>query len=66
VTAAGWDTFSTVLRNSTLVLEEFHLGSNILNDHVIVSFADALAQNNKLRVLDLSDVDGVTELDGMP
>jgi Ran GTPase-activating protein (RanGAP) involved in mRNA processing and transport len=62
VTAAGWDTFSTVLRNPTLVLEEFHLGNNILNDQVIISFADALAQNNKLRVLDLSDVDGLTEL----
>jgi Ran GTPase-activating protein (RanGAP) involved in mRNA processing and transport len=62
VTAAGWDTFSTVLRNPTLVLEEFHLGNNILNDLVIISFVDALAQNNKLRVLDLSDVDGLTEL----
>ena len=62
VTAAGWDTFSTVLRSHTSVLEEFHIGNNILNDQVIVSFSDALAHNNKLWVLDLSDVDGVTEL----
>jgi hypothetical protein len=62
VTAAGWDTFSTVLRNPTSVLEEFHLGNNILNDQVIISFVDALAQNIKLRVLDLSYVDGLTEL----
>ena len=61
VTAAGWDTFSTVLRSHTSVLEEFHLCKNILNDQVIVSFADALAHNNKLRVLDLSNIDGVTE-----
>ena len=44
------------------MLEEFHIGNNILNDQVIVSFSDALAHNNKLWVLDLSDVDGVTEL----
>lgn len=61
VTAAGWDAFSTVLRNPTSVLEEFHLGSNILNDQVIVSFVDALAHNNKLRVLHLGGIDGITE-----
>ena len=62
VTAAGWDSFSAVLRNPTLVLEELYMGNNILNDQVIVSLADALTHNNKLRVLDLSNVAGLTEL----
>lgn len=62
VTASGWDSFSAVLRNPTSVLEELYMGNNILNDQVIVSLADALAHNNKLRVLDLSNVAGLTEL----
>ena len=50
VTDAGWVAFSTVLRNPNTALEELLLESNI-NAEVMISFANSLANNNKLRVL---------------
>ena len=62
VTDAGWEAFSAVLRNPTLmsVLEELHLGGNSINDRDVASFAGALVANNTLRVLDLSNNYDVT------
>ena len=51
VTATGWVGFSTVLRNPNSSLEKLDLRGNRINDHVMTSFADALANNNMLREL---------------
>ena len=56
VTDAGWEAFSAILRNPTLmsVLEELHLSWNSINDRAVASFAGTLVANNKLLVLYLS------------
>jgi hypothetical protein len=45
--------FSTVLRNPNSALEILDLSDNRINNHVMTSFADALANNNLLRELNL-------------
>jgi len=52
VTPAGWANFSTVLRNPTSALEVLRVWSDSINDEVLYSFADALANNKKLKGLD--------------
>ena len=59
VTATGWVGFSTVLRNPNSALEILDLSDNRINDHVMTSFADALANNNLLRELNL-DLENVS------
>ena len=59
VTATGWVGFSTVLRNPNSALEILDLRGNLINDHVMTSFADALANNNLLRELNL-DLENVS------
>ena len=53
VTAMGWVGFSTVLRNPNSALEILDLSDNHINDHVMTSFAEVLANNNMLRELNL-------------
>ncbi len=53
VTATGWVGFSTVLRNPNSALEILHLSDICINDNVMTSFADGLANNNLLRELNL-------------
>jgi len=55
VTATGW----AVLRNPNSALEKLDLRGNRINDHVMTSFADALANNNMLRELNL-DLENVS------
>ena len=59
VTATGWVGFSTVLRNPNSALEILDLSGNHINDHVMTSFADVLANNNMLRELNL-DLENVS------
>jgi len=59
VTATGWVGFSTVLRNPNSALEKLNLRGNRIIDHVMTSFADALANNNLLRELNL-DLENVS------
>jgi len=56
VTTAGWVDFSTVLRNPTSALKVLCVSNDSINDEVIQSFADALANNNKLRELNIFTV----------
>jgi Ran GTPase-activating protein (RanGAP) involved in mRNA processing and transport len=53
VTPAGWMNLSTILRNPTSALEVIYVRNNSINDEVVYSFADALANNNKLRKLNV-------------
>ena len=53
VTSTGWMNFSSVLRNPTSALEVLTVWSGSINDEVMHSFADALANNNKLRELNV-------------
>jgi hypothetical protein len=59
VTATGWVGFSAVLRNPNSALEKLDLRGNRINDHVMTSFADALANNNMVRELNL-DLENVS------
>jgi hypothetical protein len=51
ITQAGWVALSNVLRNPNSALEELDLTSNFINDEVMFSFAEALANNRRLRAL---------------
>lgn len=53
VTNAGWDALSIVLRSSTSALKKLDLSSNTITDNSIGCLADALANNNSLRELEL-------------
>jgi hypothetical protein len=53
VTPKGWKTLSRVLRNPNSSLEILDLRNNRMNDKVVVSFAEALANNHRLRELKL-------------
>jgi hypothetical protein len=46
---AGWSAFSPVLRNPESALEIIDLSKNSINDDVMQSFSDALANNTKLK-----------------
>ncbi len=60
VTPAGWETFSTVLRNPISALEYLHMDNNSINDHALVSFIDALSNNNMLQRFEISGNDDIT------
>ena len=51
VTTAAWRAIAPVLRSPQSALEKLELTFNILTDHVVVSLANALTQNNKLKEL---------------
>eukprot|EP00579_Thalassiosira_antarctica_P013627 CAMPEP_0201938610 /NCGR_PEP_ID=MMETSP0903-20130614/41659_1 /ASSEMBLY_ACC=CAM_ASM_000552 /TAXON_ID=420261 /ORGANISM="Thalassiosira antarctica, Strain CCMP982" /LENGTH=652 /DNA_ID=CAMNT_0048479899 /DNA_START=124 /DNA_END=2079 /DNA_ORIENTATION=+ len=51
VTAAGWEAFSTVLQNPNSALEKLDLQSNSINDGTMISTANSLVKNNKLKEL---------------
>jgi Ran GTPase-activating protein (RanGAP) involved in mRNA processing and transport len=53
VTPEGWKTLSRVLRNPNSSLEVLDLRNNRMSDKVVVSFAEALANNHRLRELKL-------------
>ena len=53
VTAAGWVTLSSALRDPNSALEKLDLSRNRINDNVMASYADALSTNSKLRELKL-------------
>jgi hypothetical protein len=53
VTAAGWVALSIVLRYPSSALEKLDLSRNHINNTVMVSYADALSDNSKLRELEL-------------
>ena len=54
VTAAGWASFSFILRIPHSALKVINLGGNRINDNAMMSFADALANNIKLKRLYIS------------
>ena len=61
VTVSGWRAFAAVLQNPNSALERIHLDCNQINDDVMVSFANLLVHNNKLKDMFLDDdFDGVT------
>jgi hypothetical protein len=49
VTAACWLTLSSALRDPKSVLEKLDLSCNRINDNVMVSYADVVSINSKLR-----------------
>jgi hypothetical protein len=51
VTIEGWRSLSTVLRSPTSVLETLGLNRHRINDDAMISFANALANNRRLREL---------------
>jgi Ran GTPase-activating protein (RanGAP) involved in mRNA processing and transport len=56
VTPAGWANFSNVLRNPTSALDLLKVWGGSINDEVMHSFADALANNNKLKELNIGSI----------
>ena len=60
VTQAGWETFSTVLRNPISALERLYLGGSSINDHALVSFVDALNNNKTLQRFEIDGNDDIT------
>jgi hypothetical protein len=60
VTPAGWETFSTVLRNPISALEHLHLNNNSINYHALDSFVDALNNNKTLQCFEISGNDDIT------
>ena len=51
VTSSGWSSFSSVLHNPNSELEKIDLGYNSIDDDAVVSFANSLVNNNKLKEL---------------
>jgi hypothetical protein len=51
VTAEGWRAFSAVLLNPNSALEKIDLAYNSIDNDALVSFANALRHNNKLKEL---------------
>ena len=63
ITASGWRTFSAALRCPNSALAKLDLRFNsMIDNNVLVSFANSLAHNNKLKelFLDYDEDDGVT------
>ena len=56
VTATGWEAVASVLRNPNSALERLDLNSNRIDDRAIVSLTNALAVNNRLRELNLREI----------
>ena len=61
ITPAGWQSFAPVLRNPNSALDKLDVSHNPLGDQVMISFAEALANNKKMRVLKV--VVGDNEID---
>jgi hypothetical protein len=55
VTAATSEASSAILQNPTSGLEKINMDIIRINDSVLVSFANALANNNKLRELSICE-----------
>lgn len=55
VTSSGWRAFAAVLQNPNSALEKVDLTGNQINNDVLVSFANSLAGNKKLKELILDD-----------
>jgi Ran GTPase-activating protein (RanGAP) involved in mRNA processing and transport len=53
VTAEGWETLSSILRNPNSALRILDLRYCLINDQVAIHFAHALVNNTMLQVLDL-------------
>jgi hypothetical protein len=62
VTTAGWVDFSTVLRNPTSALEVIYVSNDSINDEVMQSFADALANNKRLKELNFGDFSNLEDV----
>ena len=61
ITARGWQNLASLLQNPNCNLVKLDLGSNNVGDEGALIFANALASNRKLEVLDLSS-SGITTL----
>ena len=61
ITARGWKKVSTLLEMSDFELEKLYLSANNIDDEVALIFATSLKGNSKLKTLDLTDCDGITE-----
>ena len=57
VTSVGWEALVDVLCNADSALELLDLSHNAIDNQVMVSFADALANNNILKGLMLGSFD---------
>ena len=55
VTSSGWRAFAAVLQNPNSALEKVDLTGNQINNDILVSFANSLAGNKKLKELILDD-----------
>jgi len=51
ITPKGWEAFSTVLRNPNSALEKLDIRNNSINNYAMISLANSLTENDKLRVL---------------
>ena len=49
VTAVGWQALSAVLQDPNSALERLHLDFNVINDDTLISFANSLVSNDKLK-----------------
>lgn len=54
LTPTGFMAFSTLLRNPSSTLERLDLRGSRVNDQAMISFANALTNNRRLRELELS------------
>jgi hypothetical protein len=63
-TPVGWQILATILRNPSSGLEILDLTNNSINDDIMSTFAMALANNTKLKQLDISgrSMRGVTSI----
>jgi hypothetical protein len=70
VTPAGWVNFATVLRNPTSALEVLKVGGDPINEEDVLllyneamqSFADALANNKRLKELNFGDFSNLEDV----
>ena len=57
VSALGWSAFAAILQNPHSALEKLDLGGNSIDDDVLVSFANSLIGNNKLKELFIDELE---------
>ena len=62
VTSSGWRAISAVLQNPNSELEKLDLSCNVIGNDVLISFANSLAGNNKLKELFLDYFEGPTSI----
>jgi hypothetical protein len=60
ITPEEWRYMFHYLQRPTCMLEELILGGNHINDDIITSLTNILSYKNRLRILDLSEIRGVT------